>query len=143
MSSIYSARSIALSLGMGETQATLSIGQMNRRPRVSDPDAASTVLIVKAMQRGLNVIGCGLKETGRIDDSTASCMVEVCGPLWQNKTWLHIGQDILWAQGEGRKISRGKALEGVGHDGLSGGSFGSSAAALVSIIALAYFSFRK
>ena len=135
-SNTYSARSIALALGLGETQATLSIGQMNRAPRSSDPDSASTVTIIKGMQRGLNSLGCGLPVTGHIDPKTAACMTHLSGPLWRTKSWLDLGKDLVNAKDNGRKMSPRKAVGS--YDGLGGADVVSSLGLLFSVVAIGF-----
>ena len=96
-SNTYSARSIALALGIGEAQTTLAIQQMWLRPRVSDPNSTPTTIIVKGIQRGLNKGGCNLQVSGYLDNPTIACLSRVSGPDWWDKTWLKIGQDIIKA----------------------------------------------
>ena len=138
---IYSARSILQALGIGETQATLAIGQMMMSPRASDPDAGATFVIVKAVQRGMNQLGCPLLITGRIDDRTKQCLARVSGPSWEAKPWLDISRDLIALRDEGLKIPGGETYAeeiGLGSVGL-----GSKAGLLLIIGGALYLAYKS
>jgi hypothetical protein len=134
----YSARSILKSLGTGEVQATAAIFAMQLPPMASDPDAASTIVIVKAMQRGMRQLGCPLKVSGVIDRATENCLRQVGGPQWESKTWLTIGKGIITTQASGSRLVSPPQLEGLGAAG-----FGGQAAALFITAGIAYLALRK
>jgi hypothetical protein len=139
MKNTYSSRSILLALGVGEVNATLAIQQIQLAPRDSDPDAAATIVIVSAVQRGLNQTGCLLQETGRLDNATMACIARMSGPKWESKSWLLITKDILNLKRAGLDVPS------LSHQevGLGTTSFGKSAGMLLLIGGLAYLALKK
>lgn len=116
---IYSARSILLSLGTSEIKATFALQQIQLSPRESDPDAGATVILVKAVQRGMNQIGCPVEETGRLDNNTAACIRRASGPDWESKSWLEITKDIVLMRQSGYKLPAASSQLGLGAVGFT------------------------
>ena len=135
----YSARSILQSLGTGEVLATAAIFAMQLPPMASDPDASSTIVIVKAMQRGMRKLGCPLKVNGYIDKATENCLRQVGGPQWEAKTWLTLGKDITTARAAGSRLTPPSG----GLEGLGAAGFGGQASALFVTAGIAYLVLRK
>jgi hypothetical protein len=102
----YSARSVLRSLGVSEIKATFALRQqIQLAPMYSDPDAGGTVIIIKAVQRGMNQIGCHVAETGRLDAETARCIRRASGPNWEAKTWLDIAKDVVLLKHSGYDLT--------------------------------------
>ena len=138
----YSARSILLGLGVGETQATLAIGQMMMSPRASDPDAGATIVIVQAVQRGMNKLGCPLLITGRLDARTRECLAKVSGPAWEARPWLDIAKDLNALRDEGLRIRGGESYaEEIGLGDI--GSAVSRVGMLLLLGGVAYLALKK
>jgi len=136
----YSARSILQSLGIGETRATLAIGQMMMSPRSSDPDAGATMVIVRAVQRGLNQLGCPLLITGRLDKRTEECLARVSGPRWEARPWLNITKDLIYLRDAGLEIPGGETY--AEEIGLGAVDFGTKAGMLLAIGGVLYFTLK-
>jgi hypothetical protein len=134
----YSARSILQSLGTGEVQATAAIFAMQLFPASSDPDAASTIVIVNAMQRGMVKLGCPLQINGRIDKATANCLHELGGPHWENKTWLTLGEQLLLRQAAGDRFAPKQNY----HQSVGAIGMGSQLGGLLLIGGVAYLAFK-
>lgn len=100
----YSGRSILLALGTGEESATFALRQIQIPPRASDPDAGATVILVKAVQRGMNQLGCPLSITGRLDRPTEACLTRVSGANWESQDWMKILKDIVVMRDAGLKL---------------------------------------
>lgn len=100
----YNGRSILRALGTGEVQATLALQQIQLAPRSSDPDAGATIVIVKAVQRGMNQLGCPMQTTGRVDAKTKLCLAQVAGPEWEGRSWLSITKEIVLMRDAGIKL---------------------------------------
>lgn len=132
----YSARSILQSLGTGELQATAAIFAMQLPPAASDPDAASTIIIVRSMQRGMRKLGCPLKVSGYIDKATRDCLKQVGGASWETKTWLSLGKAIITTQAEGGRLVPNKEL------GLGAATFGGQAGGLLLIAGVALLAWK-
>lgn len=141
MNSTYSGRSILQSLGVNEMQATLALQQIQLQPRTSDPDAAATIVIIKAVQRGMNQIGCPVVENGRLDNGTAACIRNTSGPDWESKTWLEITQDILLLRSSGVRLSAPITQQSM--EGLGAIPFTSTVGMLAILGGIAYFAFKK
>lgn len=135
----YSGRSILKGLGTKEVQATFALQQIQLDPRSSDPDAGATVIIVKAVQRGMNQLGCPLAVTGRIDDATRACLSRVSGKSWESRPWLKITKDILEMRDNGLRLppSSPNPYQGVGAV-----SFGSKAGGLLLLGGIAYLALK-
>jgi len=136
---VYSARSTLLSLGVSEVKATFAIRQqIQLAPMYSDPDAGGTVIIVKAVQRGLNQIGFPVVETGKLDPETAKGIERASGPNWYRKTWLDIAKDIVVLRQTGYQLTGPLGR----HDGLGAVPGVSQLAGLALIGGIAYLAFK-
>jgi hypothetical protein len=139
-SNTYSARSTLLSLGVSEVKATFAIRQqIQLAPIYSDPDAGGTIIIVKAVQRGLNQIGFPVEETGKLDPRTAKGIELASGPNWHRKTWLDITKDIVLLRHSGYQLT---GPISVGYDGLGAVSGVSQVAGLALIAGVAYLALK-
>jgi hypothetical protein len=119
----YSGRSILQSFGTSEVQATLALQQVQLAPRESDPDAGATIVIIKAVQRAANQLGCPVVVNGRLDPATMACIRRASGPNWESESWLKITKDLLVLRDSGRNIPAApRAYQAV--DGVSFGSTG-------------------
>jgi hypothetical protein len=132
----YSARSTLLSLGVSEIKATFALQQIQLSPVDSDPDAGATVILIKAVQRGMNQIGCPVRETGRLDASTAACIRRASGPDWEHKSWLEITKDIVLLRHSGYQLT------GPMPTGLGAVSGFSQMTGLALIAGIAYLAFK-
>lgn len=135
MNSTYSGRSILQSLGVNEMQATLALQQIQLAPRESDPDAGATVVIVKAVQRGMNKIGCPVVESGRLDASTVACIRRASGPDWESKSWLEITKDIVVLRESGWQLTGPL-------NGLSGVGLGTQTGMLLAMAGILYLTLK-
>ncbi len=73
-------------------------------PRTTDPDAQATILMVEAVQRGLNMLGAQVEVTGELDVATVRALRIVSGPNWHAKTWVQILGDMTDAIVAGKRI---------------------------------------
>jgi hypothetical protein len=142
MHSIYEARTIFRQLGAGEVSAQLATQWAHHKPITSRPPEVTSMETIRLIQKGLNSIGCTVKVSGKLDPMTALCLEDLSGAGWKDMTWLEHGKRIIKQRqtGEKLKLSGAAPVEGLGSDG---GGFGSHVGALVSVLALAYFVFRK
>jgi len=108
-------RGLLLGLGMGDFNATLVIPVMWFSPRATDPGMPPVILLTRAIQRTLNRMGADLEVTGILDDPTATCLDQVCGPEWLADTWYELVRDVLSAQQRGVRLSDSyRAGTGIG-----------------------------
>lgn len=140
MNNTYSARSILLSLGVSEIKATFALQQIQLAPRESDPDAGATIILVKAVQRGMNQIGCPVEETGRLDNNTADCIRRASGSDWESKAWLEITKDIVLMRHSGYKLTRPIKQQGMG---LGAIGFTSQIGMLAVLAGVGYLAFKN
>lgn len=110
----YSGRSILRTLGVGETMATLALMRMQQTPATSDPDASATIVLIKAVQRAMNQLGCAQAITGRLDSSTKACIARVSGPSWENRPWMKITRDLVTMRDAGLKMQSEPTHDAVG-----------------------------
>jgi lysozyme family protein len=106
-------RQMLLSLGAGEIGATLAIPYLPQTPRVSDPDAQGVMRIVECLQRGLNRMGCRLREDGFLGARSTYCLRQVSGRSWHDKAWLQIMGDVIGAIDAGMRI-RPRSAQAMG-----------------------------
>jgi hypothetical protein len=111
-------RAILKKLGVSELHATLAMQQVFFLPRSSRADANATIIIVKAMQRGLRRAGCPATVDGWLGPKTAKCLEKVSGPKWRNKTWIKLAEEVIAAEKYGIPSSSpapgSMTLSGVG-----------------------------
>jgi hypothetical protein len=132
----YSARSILQTLGVGEVQATAAIFAMQLPPMASDPDAASTMIIVEAMQNGMRKLGCPLQATGELNQATMDCLREVGGAKWESKPWVVLGKNIITAEAAGSRLTPSS------HKGMGAATFGGQAGGLLIIAGVAFLAWK-
>lgn len=87
-------REMLMAFGVGSYNVLMAQQIAFMIPRVTDPDAQGTILMVEAVQRGLNRIGAGLRVNGSLDEATVRALVQVSGSSWHAKTWIQILGDI-------------------------------------------------
>lgn len=123
----YSGRSILRALGVGQTEATFALQQIQIPPRSSDPDAGATVILVKAVQRGLNKLGADVPVTGSLDPMTRLCLAEVSGPLWEEVDWLETAKTIV------NRIDAGWKLDSSDHEAVGATSLLASSYGMLAV----------
>ena len=133
----YSGRSVLRTLGAGQEQATFALQQIQLAPRVSDPDAGASVIIIKAVQRGLNQLGAHLAITGYLDSETRNCLSHVSGPSWESRSWLKITKDIVVMRDAGLKLPQKTPYQGMGAV-----SFGSQVGGLLLIGGIVFLALK-
>jgi hypothetical protein len=138
----YSGRSILKALGVGEMQATLALGQMQIAPRSSDPDAAATVAIVKAVQRCMAQMGCPTPITGRLDAKTRACLSQVSGPNWEGIPWVQLTRDLVSKRDAGIRLL-GADSRGGDYASVDGIPLFTQAGALLLLGGIAYLYFQS
>lgn len=80
--------------GIGSYDAELCIPQMFLMPRTTDPDNASTIMLIEGLQRGVNRVGGQLEINGLLVPQTVQALRVISGDSWMSKTWLQIYGDI-------------------------------------------------
>ena len=140
----YSGRSILESLGTPEVKATFALQQIQLSPRDSDPDAGATVILIKAVQRGMNQIGCHVAESGHLDNKTATCIRRASGPGWESKSWLEITKDIVLLRKSGYRLTGTIGQQDLGYMGgdLGAVSFTSKIGMLAIMAGVAYLAVK-
>ena len=96
--SMQNTREMLRKLGVGEIHATIAQYQAFFLPRSTRADATATMILTKALQRGLVKAGCHLEVDGVMGPETARCLSQVSGPKWLNKTWIRLAEDVLRAE---------------------------------------------
>ena len=87
-------REMLLAFGVGPFNVLMAQQIAFMIPRTTDPDAQGTILMVEAVQRGLNALGAGLNVNGSLDEATVHALVQVSGRNWHAKTWVQLLGDI-------------------------------------------------
>ncbi len=103
-------RELLTKIGIGQFNATMIIQYMFIAPATTDPKSPSVVLLVRHVQRALNRLGAGLRETGYLDVATANVMEQVVGPGWESRSWGDNISALVNAIG-GRKVLHTAELE--------------------------------
>jgi hypothetical protein len=136
--STFEARTIFRQLGAGEVEAQLATQWAHHKPITSQPAAVPSEVAVRLVQKGLNSVGCAVKQSGKICPLTAQCLEDVSGPDWKNMTWLEHGKSIIKMRQLGRRVTPPVSLPAVGLGGTSfTGSLGAFAiVGFVILIAL-------
>jgi hypothetical protein len=86
--------SILRSFGVGTFNAQMVAQYAFMIPRTTDPDAQGVIMMVEAVQRGLQRIGANVQVSGILDQATVNALSRVSGPSWHGKTWLQLLGDI-------------------------------------------------
>ena len=74
------ARTILLSMGVGNYNATIMIQYMFLSPSTTDPAMPSIILMTKHLQAGLRAAGARVPLDGQIDAPTARALITLVGP---------------------------------------------------------------
>lgn len=97
-----SARSILLRLGISDFNATQIIPYLFTSSMTTDPKSPMIILLVRAIQQKLNMMGAGLVETGYLDMPTAAALTQLSGGRgWARWAWSDIVQLVLAQQQSG------------------------------------------
>jgi len=89
-------RQMLLSLGVQPFLAEMAIPFVWFLPSTTDPDSASVIEIIKALQRGLNRAGYSLPVNGILNTKTAHALDKV-SPGWHEKSFIQIIGDVITA----------------------------------------------
>ncbi len=110
------ARTLAMSLGIGELQASMVIPYMFMTPATTDPDMPPIHLLVRGLQRGLRDIGGTMEITGMMDVPTATALRTFTGPNWPGMSWYLLYQTVTRARATGQRIDDADpvAMQGMG-----------------------------
>jgi hypothetical protein len=88
-------RDMLLRAGVGQATATLSIPYMMFMAGTTEPYAQGVQQLIKGLQRLLNEQGAHLHVDGGLGKDTVGELVKWAGPLWYQKTWMQLYQDVL------------------------------------------------
>jgi hypothetical protein len=93
-------------LGTMPGEIPLAVPYMFMAPAASDPDMPAIHIVIKAVQRGLNKLGAGLRVDGYLGVDTARALDVVSPPAgsYVGKTWLRLVHDTFKAIGMGKVI---------------------------------------
>ncbi len=90
-------REMLLNLGVGSFVADIAIPFVWFTPGTIDPDSASVIEIIRALQRGLRKLGYRqVRVSGGLDRATARALDQVSGPpgAWMQKALIQILGDV-------------------------------------------------
>lgn len=93
-----SARSILLSLGMGDFNATMVIPYLFMAPAQTDPQMSQIIMLTRHLQSVMKSMGCPLSVTGTFDTNWAPYVAKVVGRDWLNVPWSEICQEVIAAK---------------------------------------------
>lgn len=99
-----SARSILLSLGVGDYNATTIIPMLFYGPAQTDPQLTQSVLLVKHMQRMMQSMGAKAVVTGTIDSTWEPYFIAIAGPQWTSVPWFDIARSLLEFKDRGQRF---------------------------------------
>jgi hypothetical protein len=88
-------RQMLLELGVGSFNAEMAIQYAFMLPRTVDPYAPGVMILMEALQRGLNKLGCDLFVDGGLGAETEQCLIAVSGSRWYDKSFVQLMGDIL------------------------------------------------
>lgn len=83
-------QSILITLGTTPQLAVMAVPFVWMAPGTTDPDSATSQIIIKAVQRGLDV-----PVSGVLDLPTANAIQAVEGAAWMRRPWIKILEDAL------------------------------------------------
>jgi hypothetical protein len=86
--------SILAEFGVGRFNSPMLQQYVFMIPRTTDPDAQGVIMLVEAVQRGLQRLGAPVRPSGILDQRTVDYLRRVSGPSWHGKTWLQILGDL-------------------------------------------------
>ena len=92
------ARTILLSMGVGNYNATIMIQYMFLSPSTTDPAMPSIILMTKHLQAGLRAAGARVPLDGQIDAPTAKALITLVGPEWNHVSWYALFDATLAAK---------------------------------------------
>jgi hypothetical protein len=98
------ARTLVMSLGIGDVQATMVIPYMFMTPATTDPDMPPVHMLVRGVQRGLKDIGVPLEIDGVMGVETATYLRKLTGPNWPGMTWYELYQTLTRARATGKRL---------------------------------------
>lgn len=135
-------RSMLEQLGVGAPLIEMGIQHAFQLPRTTDPYSAGMIILVKAIQRGLNRLGFDLGVDGGLGDQTVAALTHISGPRWYDKSWLQLMGDVLNAKPLPRRPRR-MAMPVAALGQSAGGAFKSAIPLLFGALAIYWFGFRK
>lgn len=92
------ARTILLSLGVGQYNAAIMVQYMFLSPSTTDPAMPSIILMTRHLQAGLRAAGARVPLDGQIDALTARALVTLVGPDWNHVSWYALFEAVLAAK---------------------------------------------
>jgi hypothetical protein len=128
---------ILRSFGVGQYNLPMAMQYAFMIPRSTDPDAQGVILMVEAVQRGLQMLGASVQVSGILDQTTVNYLRRVSGLSWHGKTWVQILGDLSSAI-QRRMTLRPQGLSG--YTSVSGIEVSTGAAAFFAIGA--YFVYK-
>lgn len=91
-------RQMLLELGVGSFNAEMAIQYAFMLPRTVDPYAPGVMILMEALQRGLNKLGCDLFVDGGLGAETEQGLIAVSGSRWYDKSFVQLMGDLLTAK---------------------------------------------
>lgn len=98
-------RTLLLNLGVGDFNATMIIPYLSVSPMTTDPKSPQIMVLVKAMQKQLNLMGANIVVSSYLDRSTADALSQVCGSEdWSRWSWSDVIATVLAAKSTGNPM---------------------------------------
>ena len=91
-------RSMLEQLGIATPLIEMAIEHAFQLPRTTDPYSAGMIILVRAIQGGLNQLGYDLEVDGGLGKQTVAALQRVSGPRWYDKSWVQLMGDVLSAK---------------------------------------------
>lgn len=99
MRHVKTQRDLLVALGIGQFNATMIIPMMLTQPATTDPKSPAIIMLVRAIQNQLYVMGAThLDNTGYLDMPTAEYLDELLGPQWINRQWADVVRAVVTAR---------------------------------------------
>lgn len=136
-------RSMLEQLGVATPLIEMAIQHAFQLPRTTDPYSAGMIILVKAIQRGLNALGFNLLVDGGLGDQTVAALSQVSGPRWYDKSWLQLMGDVLSAPAAVMPAPRlDRIADALGQSDV-GSTLKNAIPWVVGAFAIYWFGFRK
>lgn len=97
MNAPTNARELLTALGIGQFNATMVIQYMFIAPATTDPKSPSVMMLVKAIQNRLALLGYAVPQAGYLDRQTANAIESVAGAGWESRMWADTVKVVLAA----------------------------------------------
>lgn len=98
-------RALLMAFGLGSWQAQMAAQSIFFIPRTTDPDAQVTIMLVNAVQYGLQELGAPIRQSGELDTDTVKYLIQLLGPNWHAKSFAQILDALLSARAHGRSLA--------------------------------------